>query len=103
DGAEDREPDRRVAFRSRHQHGFLGRRSRAVIGVIVPVAEKNAVVVLTRSPREVPDERGARRAFGIEPCELVGDGVGLTEDPFRTTRELVRTPLAPDTEASNVD
>ena len=45
DRLKHREPDRRIAFGRRHEDGARRRRAHAVVGVIVAIAEEDAVVV----------------------------------------------------------
>ena len=74
---EDRQTDRGVAFGGRHENRPRPRGARAVVGVIVAVAEEQAVVVVGGVFRDVVDERRAGRALGVEPVELVAERVAL--------------------------
>ena len=62
-------------------------RARAVVRVVVAVAEEQAVVVVGGVLADVVDERRARRPFGVEPVELVAERVALLEDAIGSLAE----------------
>ena len=87
---EDRQADRLVAFRGRHENRPSACRARSVKGVVVAVAEEQAVVVISGVLLDVIDERRARRPFRIEPVELVAQRVPLLEHAIGALAEHQR-------------
>ena len=75
-------PTAAIALGGRHQDRRRGDRTDAVERVVVAIAEEDAEVVVRRVLRQMIDQRRAGRPFGLEPVELVGDRVGLVEDPI---------------------
>src|SRR5438132_12355926 len=65
-------------------------------GVIVAVAEEETVIVAVRVRPQVIDERGRRRAFGVEPGQLVAERVRPFEDTIGAAGEEPRIALVPD-------
>ena len=63
--------DRRIALGGRHEDRPRGRGPRAVIRLVVPVAEEQAEVVRPGVRGDVLHERRARRSLGVEPSKLV--------------------------------
>ena len=92
DRPEDRQPERAVALGRRHEDRLLGHRAHAVVRVVVAEAEEDEeVVVRLRSCRDVLDQRGAGRPFGVEPGQLVVERVRASRTRAPTTRaELAR-------------
>ena len=98
---ENRQADRGVALGRRHEDRAGSRGARAVVRVIVAVAEEQAVVVVGGVFRDVVDERGARRSLGVEPVELVAERVRLQEHALRPLAEHQRIPLVLDAEPAD--
>src|SRR5438874_11360962 len=85
--------DRRVALGGRDEDRPPGCGARAVVRVVVAIAEEQAVVEVGGVLRDVIDERGARRPFRVQPVELVADRVPLVEHAIRSLREHARIAL----------
>ena len=94
DRPEHRQADRRVALGGRDEDGARRGRTHAVVGVVVAIAEEQAVVVLAAVLGEVVDQGGRRRTFGVEPVQLVAERVRLLEDAIGPAPEEPRIALA---------
>ena len=94
DRAEQPQPDGRVALGRRHEHGLLGHRARAVVGVVVAVAEEQDVVELVADPGDVSMQRRARRPLAVEPAQFVLRGSEARRTPVRPRAEVPQVALA---------
>ncbi len=74
-----------------------------MIGVIVPIAEEEAEVVIDGVPREMIDEGRAAGPFGVEPRELVSERMPLLEHAIGASREHPWIPLVFHAEPADPD
>jgi hypothetical protein len=102
-GPEDPERDCRIPLCRWHEHRLGRYATRAVPGMIVPVAEEQHEIQVPRRADQMRDQRGACRPLALEPGELVGDGMRMLEHAVGAPPELVRVPLVSDRKAPDGD
>ena len=76
--------------------------ARAVVRVVVAVAEEQAEVVVGGVLGDVVDQRRAGRPFGVEPVELVAERVALLEHAIGSLAEHQRIALVLHLEAAHL-
>ena len=90
DARRQREADRFVPLCRRHENGARRHRLRAVIRVIVAIAEEKNVVVSRVRGAQMPQERRALRPFGVEPLQLVEMRMRVVEHAIGPAAEHMR-------------
>src|SRR5206468_5581857 len=91
----DRQPDGLVALGGRDEDGAAPRGARAVVRLVVAVAEKQAEVVVAVVAPEIVHQRRTGRAFRVKPFQLVIERMAPREHTLGAAAEQAWTALVP--------